>query len=216
MCGMQREEDLLPLQDLDVDYAGFILVPGRKRTVKPEAMKRLKDALPAHVKSVGVMMNPEKHEAEWWQEQVSFDVLQFHGEETPGFCRWAKEELGVQVVKVMHIAPGAETPLQGDIVEAYATGVDAVLLDTVIGNTQGGTGKRFAWDRIPDLRAPWEERGIPVWAAGGVHPDNVAELLRVAPAGIDVSSGIETEGRKDPEKMRRLVERVRHYDEQAG
>jgi phosphoribosylanthranilate isomerase len=88
----------------------------------------------------------------------------------------------------------------------YQDAVDAILLD----NQRGGTGERFSWGAIPRLRE--YAGGLPIFVAGGLNPDNVADLLAEhRPFGVDVSSGVETEGAKDPEKITVFVQKVRAF-----
>ncbi|MDR6224495.1 phosphoribosylanthranilate isomerase [Desmospora profundinema] len=210
LCGLRREEDVAALYGLDVDAAGFILVPGRKRTVTPERVRQLQSLLPAGVRSVGVMMDPSVQEVESLLETVPLDEIQLHGGESPSFCRRIKEQLDITVVKVFHM----EESVDGNAVpEAYAPWIGGALLDSSVGGVRGGSGKRFAWDQIPAIRERWKPLGVPLWVAGGVSADNVTALLSYHPDGVDVSSRIETAGRKDPVLMKRLVERVRQVDQ---
>lgn len=95
----------------------------------------------------------------------------------------------------------------------YAGTVDAFLLDT----PGGGTGRRFAWDVIPGYAAAARELGVPLFVAGGLDPGNVTDLVgRYGPDGVDVSSGVETDGAKDPAKIAAFLERVRDIDQKRA
>ncbi|PTM58688.1 phosphoribosylanthranilate isomerase [Desmospora activa] len=211
LCGLQVEEDVKVIQELDVDAAGFILVPQRKRTVTPERIRRLQVLLPPSVRTIAVMMDPTAEEVESLLQTVRVDGIQLHGEESPAFCRRLKA-MGVNVIKVFHMK--AESDEISDT-ETYAPWIDHALLDSVVAGVHGGSGKRFAWERIPAIRQQWHSLGVPLWVAGGINPENVTELLGYGLDGVDVSSGIETAGRKNPVLMKRLVERVRQV-EQCG
>lgn len=209
LCGFRRETDVTALGGLDVDAVGFILVPGRTRTVAPEQARRLCQALPADVQAVGVMINPSIQEVKSLLETVPLDAIQLHGEESPAFCRTLKKESQLTVIKVFHMEAAGTAPSP----EAYAPWIDVALLDSSVGGVRGGSGTRFAWEEVPAMQDRFRPLGVPVWVAGGVDGDNVTDLLHYAPDGIDVSSGIETAGYKDPVLMRRLVERVRQVDQ---
>ncbi|MGB0088257.1 MAG: phosphoribosylanthranilate isomerase [Planifilum fulgidum] len=210
ICGLRTTSDMEALQGVDLDAAGFILVPGRRRFVPPEQLKVLLRMLPPGAMAVGVMMNPTRDEVMDWFFRADLDAVQLHGEESPEFCRWVKKTLSVQVIKAFTPDEAAEK----GTVEAYAPWVDSVLLDSASGGQKGGTGIRFSWERIVEIRNKWHAAKRPVWVAGGLNPENVGELVaRFAPDGVDVSSGVETDGCKDREKVRSFVEWVRIHDQ---
>ncbi|PTX59911.1 phosphoribosylanthranilate isomerase [Melghirimyces profundicolus] len=208
LCGLQTPEDAEKLEGIDADAAGMIFVPGRKRTVSPERAASIVSRLPAGIRSAGVFLNPTRDEVLRVWDRVELDLIQLHGLEEPEFCRWLKENLGGRIVKVFFAGKKSAFPP-----EAYARWIDAVLIDSVAGTDRGGTGKTFAWNLLPEEQKRWEAWGIPVWVAGGLHPDNVNRLLTEhLPHGVDTSSGVETNGEKDRDKMKRFVERVRRHD----
>ena len=129
-------------------------------------------------------------------------VLQFHGEETPEFCR---QFAPLKVVKAFRIQNAASLQPLPD----YA--VDAWLLDSYVPGHRGGTGEKFNWE----LAAQAKELGRPVILAGGLSPENIADAMQqVWPFGVDVSSGVErTRGEKDPAKIEEFVARVRALQE---
>ncbi len=97
--------------------------------------------------------------------------------------------------------------------DPFRHSIDAVLLDTHDPLTGGGSGKAFAWNRIPSYLNWSRKNGLQLFVAGGLHDGNVDVLVRdYLPDGVDVSSGVETEGKKDIEKIRRFVERVKAND----
>lgn len=212
LCGFLDESSLRELAALDVDMAGFILAPS-KRQVQPERLKELAEYVPAGIKKVGVFVNPVMEELEHVMRLAPLDVIQLHGRETADFCREAKRRFETEIMKVMHIKGNQDSPLPD---EAWAEHIDYLLLDTQDGAEAGGTGKSFRWDVIPSYHEWCRERHIPLLIAGGLTRENVTDLLDGWPLeGIDVSSGIETNGKKDAEKMRQLVERVRGHGKSA-
>lgn len=209
ICGLRTKSDMEALRGIDLDAAGFILVPGRRRTVQTDQLKGLLRLLPPGVTAVGVMMNPRPDEVEEVFFRTGLGAVQLHGEEPPALCRWIKEIYSARVIKAFT----PEEAARQSVVESYAPWIDGVLLDSSADGQKGGTGLRFSWEWIPRVREMWNAAGKPVWVAGGLDPENVRELLRkYAPEGVDVSSGVETAGCKDRAKIRSFVERVRVYD----
>jgi phosphoribosylanthranilate isomerase len=202
ICGLQTEADAKMLHGLNVDAAGVILVPGRRRTVPESRLPRLLAAIPSSVQTVAVLQNASLPEAERWLKRYPFSAVQLHGNESPGYCRRIKETCGVNVIKAFSVDP--EGPLPDP--DAYGQWIDVALFDSA----GGGTGRSFSWERIPEIRSVWSQTPCAVWVAGGLTPDNVGRLVAAyRPDGVDVSSGVETNGRKDPEKIQAFVERVR-------
>lgn len=207
---MRHPKDIEACESLDIDAIGLILVPNRRRTVTMGIAKEIVNRVPDSIAAVGVMANPSMDEVKQWVEHVPLDRIQLHGNESPECCHRIREEVGIPIIKVMHVDDQGES--SGEV-GAYASVVDAVLLDSGAGPLKGGSGQTFSWDKIPSLVDPWQKEGIPVWIAGGLHPENVAELVRrFAIAGVDTSSGVETAEKKDPKKMATFVERVRNVD----
>ncbi|MFD1427757.1 phosphoribosylanthranilate isomerase [Kroppenstedtia sanguinis] len=210
VCGLRSPEDAEKLEGLDVTAAGLIFVPGRHRQVTPEEGAAIAAHLPRGVLKAGVFINPTQKELLSVLDQVPLDLIQLHGEESPQFCEWLKEQGQVHVVKVFHM--GESLPVSW---EEYAPYIDAVLLDSSTGQKRGGTGKSFPWQWIPNEKKRWRRWELPVWVAGGLSPDNVERLLQeYAPDGVDVSGGVEMKGGKDRNKISQFVERVRQYDRQ--
>ncbi|GGG57739.1 hypothetical protein GCM10010918_08510 [Paenibacillus radicis (ex Gao et al. 2016)] len=172
-----------------------------------QAAKQLRAADGQPPQTVGVFVNASAEELRHAVSTAGLDVVQLHGEESPGFCRNVKQELGVDVWKVFSIRPETTEPPQSaeEKLAPYKGVIDAVLIDTA----GGGTGVAFDWQVIAEYRAAANAIGVPLYVAGGLHPDNVTELLDgYMPDGIDVSSGVETEGHKDIDKIRLFVRKV--------
>jgi phosphoribosylanthranilate isomerase len=134
------------------------------------------------------------------------DRAQLCGAESIDFCR--KTEAGV--IKVLHVAGGqSEETVIADLAErvsAYGEAGHLVTLDRLVAGIPGGTGERFDWTVAEEM----SRRGHSFLLAGGLRPENVAEAIaRVKPWGVDVSTGVETDGKKDPEKIRDFVRSAR-------
>lgn len=206
ICGIKHKETLSLLKECEVDYVGFVFAPS-KRKVEATAAKEMLRSVPDHPPAVGVFVNPTIEELEEILAEVSLAVVQLHGQETPAFCQEVKERFSLPVWKALAVGNEAEA-VEG--MAAYATHVDAFLFDTYDPAQAGGTGRRFSWEQIPDLQAA--SQGVTEIIAGGINVDNVAELIgRYRPSVIDLSSGVETDGEKDPYKIKSLMERVREY-----
>ncbi|WP_342551694.1 phosphoribosylanthranilate isomerase [Paenibacillus sp. FSL R7-0652] len=218
ICGLQDVEVLKSMINLPVDYIGVVFAKSR-RQITPEQAAVLRTVLnewsvTERPRLAGVFVNPTLQELEHVMQTVSLDVIQLHGQESAAFCKQVKEHWNVQVFKAISFSEddtgqnADHTAMQK--LHAYVEYIDAVLLDTFDPLYGGGSGKTFAWERIPAY-ADWAaEHRIAMFAAGGLHADNVQQLiLMYRPDGVDVSSGVETEGLKDITKIKAFVERVK-------
>lgn len=129
------------------------------------------------------------------------DYVQLHGDETPEYCRLINRP----VIKAFRVGNNFNAAK----IEAYQ--VDWLLLDSFVAGQAGGTGVAFDWQRTRELIRPIEK---PILVAGGLTPENVAEAIRIlTPRGVDVSGGVETNGIKDSEKIRRFITAARAAQE---
>lgn len=205
VCGLRDEATIEQMASLNIDYVGFIFVPGTRRYVSPIDAASLVRAVHAQSgkQAVGVFVNASIEYIVTVVRITAIDVVQLHGEESPAFAADVRKQTGVkQVWKVFNAAHDREVELAN-----YAGVVDAVLIDTA----GGGTGKTFDWTVIPAYQAVARAIGVPLFVAGGLEPDNVRHLLEQYDVdGVDVSSGVETEGSKDLRKIRHFYEGVAH------
>ncbi|MFD0694822.1 phosphoribosylanthranilate isomerase [Paenibacillus sp. GCM10027628] len=219
ICGLQSVEVLKSIVHLPIDHIGLVFAPS-KRQLLPEKAGELIAFLKSEAEqgvrvplSVGVFVNPGEEELERTLAVAPLDVVQLHGQETPAFCQWVREHFQVKVYKSVSISkadnaiPTAES-VAGQL-DPYLGTVDAILLDTFDPVYGGGSGKTFAWDCIPVYQAWARQAGVQLLVAGGLQPDNVDQLVNIySPDGVDVSSGVETDGAKDIVKITSFVERV--------
>lgn len=221
ICGIREPETLCGMDGLDVDYVGFVFAASRRRVTPAQAGELIAAARRTAMaggrppRAVGVFVDPTMEEIAGTLALAPLDAVQLHGAETPAFCRAVRERFGVEVWRSLPVeepAAGAEAGAAGEAeaaaerIRAYAGAADAVLLDTA----GGGTGRVFRWERIPACLEAARLSGLRLFVAGGLTPDNVAGLLRdYGPDGVDVSSGVETDGRKDIAKIAAFVERVK-------
>jgi phosphoribosylanthranilate isomerase len=195
---MMRPEDIETANGLKPDFVGFVFAKKSRRAVTPEQAAALKAALDQHIKAVGVFVDEDPAAiAELFADGV-IDAAQLHGSETDDVVAQVEALTSGKCPVIQAVAMRGA----GDIARAAASPADHILLDA----KGGGTGHPFNWDLAKAVSRPY-------LLAGGLSPDNIAEALEtLSPWGVDVSSGIETDGRKDGEKMRRFVEQVRRFD----
>lgn len=193
ICGITRVADALAASEAGADALGFMFYASSPRCVSHELAAEISRELPPFVARVGVFVNPTEAEVHEAIARCGIDTLQFHGEETPEFCR----KFGLKVIKAFRIRDAAS--LQATV--AYSG--EAWLLDSYVAGQLGGTGARFNWDLA--VEAVRSRR--PVILAGGLTPENAAEAVRqVRPYGLDVSSGVESApGLKDAAKVHAFI-----------
>lgn len=197
LCGLGGTADIEAVNELKPEYAGFIFVPGRRRYIDPKRAARLKERLSPGIAAVGVFIDEEPERvAELLREGV-IDLAQLHGREDEDYIRRLRSLTDRPLIKAFRV--GSEE----DILRAGACTADYVLLDS----GSGGTGTVFDWSLAESLGRLGER---PWFLAGGLTPENVRSAVeRLRPFAVDVSSGIETGGVKDREKMRSFVRQAR-------
>ncbi|TBL79733.1 phosphoribosylanthranilate isomerase [Paenibacillus thalictri] len=210
ICGLLREDTISSIAHLPIDHIGFVFAKSRRQVTPGQAgtlirklgAERGGQSLPLFF---GVFVNPGMDQLAETLREAPLDVIQLHGQEDAAFCREVKRRFGVQVYKVFSVREEDDTAALEQLA-AFRGAIDGFLLDTA----GGGTGKTFDWSRIPPFQLWAKEAGIPLLIAGGLDPDNVTDLItRYNPDGVDVSSGVETDGQKDTDKITAFVERVK-------
>ena len=192
ICGLTRAEDVDCALAHGADLLGFIHVPSSRRHLELLELKTLLARVSGRASTVIVVQNTAPGQLDLLRETLDFDYFQFHGSESPeDVRRW-------RGYKVIHVRDRAPDPA---MIETYGS---PFLLDTVIGNRQGGTGLAFDWSILAGLRGDY-------LVAGGLNPENVSELVRrYRPWGVDVSSGVESKpGKKDHRKVKEFINKVR-------
>ena len=198
MCGLRRPDDIIYANEYLPDYIGFVFAESRRK-VSGEEAKNLGAQLDPFIKKVGVFVNEPVRSLITISKQAGLDIIQLHGDEGEEYIKEVKHETGKELWKAVWVR------MVKDIQEAQRLPADKLLLDSFSEESYGGTGKvmDFAVLDQADIRKPY-------FIAGGLTVENLPEILKKAePYGIDISSGIETEGVKDREKMLKVIQCVR-------
>lgn len=214
ICGLKDVQTIEAMDGLPIHEIGFIFAPSKrqvdKRTAREliAAVHRLKASGGARPKTVGVFVNESFESLKSILGEAPLDVVQLHGNESAEFCSAVRDELHVDVWKVFsmkHNTDVHDIHTAMNRLSPFKNAVNAVLIDA----PGGGTGQTFDWAAINAYKKATEELDITLYVAGGLHEGNIEELLRVySPGGIDVSSGVETDGQKDINKIRLFVRKV--------
>ena len=212
ICGIQCTEDALVAAEAGADFIGLVFVPGRRRrlevTAAAEIASELRTLVPDPPRTVGLFADQSLDDVTEVLSECSLEMAQLCGQESPQFCQQVSSLTGAEIIKVLHI-PASDTAetvnANGEIQEHIAVYLEAgcrVTLDRLVEGLQGGTGQSFDWQVAAEL----SRQGYQFLLAGGLTPDNVAHAVeQVKPWGVDVSSGVETDGRKDEEKIRAFI-----------
>ena len=198
MCGISKMETIPAIVEAKPDYMGFVFAPS-KRQVTVEQAKTLVDELHKQyeIKTVGVFVNETIENLLKIAEEVKLDVIQLHGDEDESFIQSLKECTNVEVWKAVQVRSAADADKWID------SSADMLLFDAYHKDERGGMGEVFDWSSLDEFERPF-------MLAGGIDSTNVARAIRtVRPYGIDISSGIETEGVKDSEKITAFTNIVR-------
>lgn len=188
-CGLKRTEDIKYANELNPDFIGFVFAPKSKRFVDADTAKELKNLLDSNIKAVGVFVDEDLNAVAKLLKDGIIDIAQLHGSEDDEYIKRLRTLCDKPIIKAFMI----ESP--DDIKKANESSADYVLLDS-----GKGSGVTFNWDLIKEVNRPY-------FLAGGLDCDNVENALNsLTPFAVDVSSGIETDGYKDFEKMSRIAQ----------
>ncbi|MCD7836086.1 MAG: phosphoribosylanthranilate isomerase [Lachnospiraceae bacterium] len=191
ICGLKRIEDIEYANLVKPDYVGFVFA-GNKRRITYDMAERLKEKLSADIKAVGVFVNePLKNIADLLERNI-IDIAQLHGDESEEDVKYIKSATGKKVIKAVRVRSRCDAEAWLD------SSADYLLFDS-----GAGSGITLDWSLLCGIDRKY-------FLAGGLTPDNIAcACMRLTPYAVDLSSGVETDGVKDFEKMRRTVETVR-------
>ncbi len=199
ICGLTRDEDVHNAVVEGADALGFVLYAPSPRAVSAEQAAQLIKKVPAFVTTVALFVDESAEEVRRALSICPFDLLQFHGDESPEFCR----QFNRPYMKAIRVRSADDIH---SAVQQYPD-AKALLLDAYVENLPGGTGQAFDWRLIPQLSVPWV-------LAGGLNSTNVADAInQVAPFAVDISGGIEaSKGIKDRKKIQEFISEVRNVE----
>ncbi|MDD6728214.1 MAG: phosphoribosylanthranilate isomerase [Eubacteriales bacterium] len=182
ICGLRREKDIEFVNELKPDYIGFILTAGFRRSIDREMAQHLKSLLSPDIKAVGVFVNDSIENINYFVDNQIIDIVQLHGKESPDFC----EKINAPVIKCFTPETFHKT---GDY------NADYYLFDSGT-----GTGQTFDWNSLPKTDKPF-------FLAGGLDKKNIPLAIKqINPYAVDLSSAVETDGVKDYNKIKQIME----------
>ena len=216
MCGISKVETILAIVDAKPDYMGLVFAPSKRQVTVDQAkilvselhkqyanrynrnvIQWSNDVVQEFIKTVGIFVNETLDNLVTIATEVNLDVVQLHGDEDEAFIQSLKGRTNVEIWKAVQIRSAADAEAWID------SSADMLLFDAYHKDERGGTGEVFDWSCLDEFERPF-------MLAGGIDSTNVARAIRtVRPYGIDISSGIETEGVKDDEKIKAFTNIVR-------
>lgn len=194
LCGIKSEDDIKVINEVLPDYIGFVFVLKSKRYISFDTANTLKNKLDNRVKAVGVFVNEDIENIAYLVKNKIIDIVQLHGNEDESYINILKTKINVPIIHAYQIKSKAD-------IKSAKNDTDFILLDA-----GAGCGETFDEALLEDFDNEY-------FLAGGLSIDNIKEkIIKLHPFGVDVSSGIETEGKKDAAKIRKFVSLVREVD----
>ena len=213
MCGISKVETIPAVVEAKPDYMGLVFAPSKRQVTVEQAKTLVEELHKVYVKkygsdteqdkddtikTVGVFVNETVDNLVTIANEVNLDAVQLHGDEDETFIQSLKERTNVEVWKAVQIRSAVDAEAWID------SSADMLLFDAYHKDERGGTGEVFDWSSLDEFERPF-------MLAGGIDSTNVARAIRtVRPYGIDISSGIETNGVKDDEKIKAFTKIVKH------
>ncbi|NJD02865.1 MAG: phosphoribosylanthranilate isomerase [Ruminiclostridium sp.] len=203
ICGITCENEIKILNKYLPDFAGFVFAES-KRKISAETAKDLAGSLDQRIKKVGVFVNMEIENLAGVSEKAGLDIVQLHGDESQDYI----DELRMYLCSKTQIWKAVRITGKASLNEMSRYRADFFLTDTYVKGVQGGSGKQFDWSLLMGIK----KRDNMV-IAGGLTPDNVHEAISsIRPYGVDVSSGVETDGKKNELLVGKFITRVRKME----
>ena len=188
ICGLSTKEAVKTAVSAGADYIGFVFAPSKRQVTVEQAIELAK-FIPSHIQKVGVFVSPSRAELLEAVDKVGLDFVQVHGKVVDKLF----ENLPCGSIQAVQVDEGGHVP---------NSQADYLLFDAPV----AGRGQTFDWGQLDTT-----ELAQPFFIAGGLNEDNVARAIQhFSPFAVDVSSGVETDGQKDHEKIRRFIERVKN------
>ncbi|OGX15370.1 MAG: hypothetical protein A2166_04525 [Omnitrophica WOR_2 bacterium RBG_13_41_10] len=198
ICGITNWEDAVASVACGCDALGFVFYKKSPRYISPKNAQKIIRLLPENILKAGVFVNAQEKTIKDIARKCKLNALQFHGDESAQFCRKFKN---YKIIKAFRV----KDKLDLENIKKYR--VSAYLFDTFIKSKIGGTGKKFDWKLLKQLK----NTKRPVFLSGGLNEKNVAEAIKyLRPSWVDVSSSLESwPGKKDPKKIQRFINAVK-------
>ena len=188
ICGLSTKEAVKTAVSAGADYIGFVFAPSKRQVTVEQAIELAK-FIPSHIQKVGVFVSPSRAELLEAVDKVGLDFVQVHGQVVDKLF----ENLPCGSIQAVQVDGDGHVP---------NSQADYLLFDAPV----AGSGQTFDWGQLDTT-----ELSQPFFIAGGLNEDNVEEAIQhFTPFAVDVSSGVETDGQKDHEKIRRFIERVKN------
>lgn len=213
ICGIQTFSAAEAAVTAKADYLGMVFIRDNPRAIDYQVREQILNALRPLRRSrrpqvIALIADyPIKVIHNLYNGTLGIDAVQLSGAETPGYCREAITETGAKLFKVIGIPPTAtlantSLPQLEALLKDYRQAGCQIILDCAADGLNGGSGQAFDWD----IAAALSQKGHEFILSGGLTPENAAQAIaRVQPWGVDVSSRVETDGVKDPEKIRQFI-----------
>ena len=198
ICGLSRPADIEAVNALLPEYVGFVFAPASRRYVRPETAAQLRGMLDPRIRAVGVFVDERPETVAALLAEGVIDLAQLHGHEDEAYLARLRHLTDRGIIQAFKIRSAA------DVRRAFESSADYILLDS-----GAGTGSTFDWEYLKQSENRTGENR-PYFLAGGLDPENVGRaVLEFSPFAVDVSSGVETDGWKDKNKMAAFVTAVR-------
>lgn len=192
ICGITTLAEVAYINELKPEYVGFVFAPSRRRITREHAVT-LRMSLDPSVQVVGVFVDELPRIAGAYAEEGIIDLIQLHGHEDMAYIKNLRGHTGCEIIQAFSVAG------KGDVARANDSGADYILLD----HGAGGSGQSFDWALAREAERPY-------FLAGGLNPENVAAAAGLHPFALDISSGVETDGKKDRQKLEACIRRIRN------
>lgn len=205
ICGLSRQSDVAAAVAAGADAIGFNFCPASRRYIEPAVAHELAAEIPSDVLKVGIFVDSPADQVARTAEVAGLDLVQLHGDEPPEFGQRLPSQ---RFIKAFRFRPDRVREI-----DAYFQAADpqpaGLLIDAYDPRAHGGTGQVVDWEALAGLSGHLPD--LPLILAGGLHPDNVSEAIRIVrPAGVDTASGVEsTVGIKDAARINSFITRAK-------
>ena len=192
ICGLFRDCDIDYVNEAMPDYAGFVFAKSRRQITKEQA-ENFRKKLSPEIISVGVFADSDISEIKELFDLKIISTAQLHGTETEEYIKELREKCGIKIIKAVNVLKNP------DFESIKKSAADFILFDS-----GAGGGKTFSWRMLPEIKRDF-------FLAGGLNIENIDEAVKqVKPFSVDLSSGVETDGFKDKEKILNIVRRIKN------